>query len=183
MIDLSRTQIWSLILGAIGTVTGVSSLCWQIARQIIADRQSLTLHPDSISLGKPRSAITAGGSAVVIHSTKFYVKCSNTGRRRIVIDEVSVVDVKTTAQLGKRYLRNYDSQKDKHRWDSAGLALEVEELRVLEIDLVGDSDHFVPTSESQGSIEAVTSRGRKFHSSPFFFSDVINQKRRSIVET
>jgi hypothetical protein len=72
---------------------------------------------------------------------------------------------------------------DRSRSDSSGLALEVEELRVLEIALVGDSDHFVPTSESQGSIKAVNSRGRKFHAAPFFFRDVMNQKRRSIVET
>jgi hypothetical protein len=181
--DLNATQIWGLVLGIVGTVTGVISLCWQIARQIITDRQSLTLHPDSLSLGKPRSAMTVGGAANVIHPTKFYVKCSNTGRRRIVIDEVRVVDAKTNAQLGKRYLRNYDSQKDRWRSDSGGLGLEVEELRVLEIDLVGDSDHFVPTSESQGSIEAVTSRGRKFHSSPFSFRDLMDQTRRSIVET
>jgi hypothetical protein len=182
MAEPNATQLWGLILGIIGTVTGAISLCWQIARQIIADRQALTLHPDTMLMGKPRSSMTVGGPANVIHPTKFYVKCSNTGRRRIVIDEVRIIDAKTNAQLGKRYLRDYDVQKDRFRSDSGGLALEVEELRVLEIDLVGDSDHFLPTSESQGRIEALTSRGRKFHSAPFFFGEVADLRNRSIIE-
>jgi hypothetical protein len=182
MDDTNATQIWSLILRITGTVTGLISLSWQIARQLIADRQHLTLQPNSMAMGKPRSSITRDGPAVVIHPTKFYVKCANTGRRRIVLDELRVLDAKTKAQLGKRYLRDYEPQEGKHRSDPQGFNVEVEELRVVEVNLVGDSDHFVPNSQSEGYIEAVTSRARTFHSAPFFFSEVTDTKCRSIIE-
>jgi hypothetical protein len=177
MADISKMELWGVVTGIVGTVTGVASLCWQILREVVSDKQAVTFTPDAILLGEPRTPM---GNGYVINPTKFHVKCTNTGRRPIVLDEIRIIDADSGEQLGKRYLRQYQQMEHARHSDSGGLTLEVEEMRVIEVDLLGDSDHFVPTDQSKGRVEAITSRGKTFRSRQFLFGDVLDLRERPI---
>ena len=111
-------------LAAFGAVLGTISFFWQVLRSLLADRQAVSLMPEGIELGKAPKKF---GTVCCVYPTKLYVKVCNTGRRAIVIDRITVMDVDSTKTIGGKSFRHWSSEDDGHA-SAKGLKLEVEDF-------------------------------------------------------
>jgi hypothetical protein len=162
------------VTGIIGTITGVISLIWQIARAVAANRQSLAIQPDKILLPSPEK-IYEDSPIVLPPAGTLYVKCINTGRRPVVLHEVRAIDAVSKACLGRTPLRAQQAIKDNLGVTPSGLKLNADEIRVISIVLTDKSRVFEPSPESQGYVEVTTSLGKVFRSRHFFFQELIHK--------
>jgi hypothetical protein len=156
-------------------------------RRIAERRQSIKLSAERLVVGKVvewenkwvtgRSELEGGGSIEVnfgkerkVDPTSLYAACINRGRIPAVVERFRVFIIMEKPGLIERIKKLADQP---WRENNRGLPLAPDDLVRVEIQLWTEpGQSYQPGKDETGIIEAVTTRGKTFHSPPFRFGEL-----------